>query len=401
MNEKILVLNCGSSTIKFEIYDFATLKEIAGGMVDRIGSDHALMKIRHDGKEDVSVQNLPSHEMALKILLEDEIIEHGIVGDPKQFVAVGHRVAHGGEKHHSPVVITEAVINDLVDCVSLAPLHIPAHLAGIRAVKKTFPEIFQSACFDTGFHHQMPDYAYLYAIPISEYKRHSIRRYGFHGISHGYVCKKTVSILGLKKPYRIITCHLGNGSSICAIKDGKSIDTSMGFTPLEGLVMGTRCGDLDPAVVIYLITRCGMTPQEVDNLLNKSSGLAGLSRVGNDFREIIKGMETGDKNCLLAFSLFCYRLKKYISAYIGALGGVDALVFTAGIGENAPLVREKTLEGLECFNFRLDSVKNFDKAPADRVISSPGSVPVLCLHTDEEFEIASATRREYLKHKAQ
>ena len=319
---KILTINCGSSSIKYKLFEMPQEKLLSSG------------KIEHIGEEGSYVQD---HYSGLKVILEKI----------KSVSAVGHRVVHGAERFQKPVVVDESVIRMIRKCSVIAPLHNPANLAGIKACKRLLPQVKQVAVFDTAFHHTLPDYAYIYGLPYEYYKRLSIRKYGFHGTSHEYVAHEAAKIL--KKPFKklkIITCHLGNGCSIAAIKNGISIDTIMGFTPLEGLVMGTRCGDLDPAVVTYIMLRRGLDIHEMDDILNKSSGLKGISGISNDMRTLYARAKTGDKRARLAIDIFVYRIKKYIGAYTAVMNGCDALVFTAGIGENLKDIRERVCKDM-------------------------------------------------------
>lgn len=319
---KILTINCGSSSIKYKLFEMPQEKLLSNG------------KIEHIGEEGSYVQD---HYSGLKVILEKI----------KYVSAVGHRVVHGAERFQKPVVVDESVIRMIRKCSVIAPLHNPANLAGIKACKRLLPQVRQVAVFDTAFHHTLPDYAYIYGLPYEYYKRLSIRKYGFHGTSHEYVAHEAAKIL--KKPFKklkIITCHLGNGCSIAAIKNGKSIDTSMGFTPLEGLVMGTRCGDLDPAVVTYIMLRRRLDIHEMDDILNKSSGLKGISGISNDMRTLYARAKAGDKRARLAIDIFVYRIKKYIGAYTAVMNGCDALVFTAGIGENLKDIRERVCKDM-------------------------------------------------------
>jgi acetate kinase len=368
---KILVLNCGSSSIKYKLYE--NVEQLADGLIEKIGEKGSKIKNHKQGIE-----------LMLKHLLETKKIRK-----IDEIKAVGHRVVHGGDFSKS-CIINKKIIGILKKFSPLAPLHNPVNLRGIFEMQKILPKIPHVAVFDTAFHQSMPEHAYLYALPYEFYKKYGIRRYGFHGTSHQYVGQRAAVIL--KKPFNklsIITCHLGAGCSMAAVKNGKVIDTSMGFTPLEGLVMGTRAGDIDPGILIYLASRFKMKPDEIDVILNKKSGLAGISGIGKDMRLILKNRQ--NKRCRLALDIFCYRIKKYIAAYAAALGKVDAIVFTAGIGENAPLVRSKSAD-ISCLGIRIDESKN-RKAKEGVISSKDSKVRVLVIPTDEEKMIAAETRK--------
>ncbi|MGC9065724.1 MAG: acetate kinase, partial [Candidatus Ratteibacteria bacterium] len=346
---KILVINCGSSSIKFKLFSMPENMLVATGLIEKIGSPDAIVKYSKDGISINNTQEVPDHNHGLEIiakLLTDPTC--GAVKNLNEIKGVGHRVVHGGEEFTGSMLIDEKVKNKIEEFIPLAPLHNPPNFQGIVAAEKYFPESVQVACFDTAFHTTLPPVAYLYALPYDFYEKYRIRRYGFHGTSHRYVARRFAQILGRHKyGVSLITCHLGNGCSITAVKNGKSIDTSMGFTPLEGLVMGTRSGDIDPGVILYFIENLKMKPSDVNKILNKESGLTGISGVSNDFRSIVESASKGNKMAQLAIEIFSYRVKKYIGAYLAVLGNVDGIVFTAGIGENQPVVREKSLDGLE------------------------------------------------------
>jgi acetate kinase len=325
---------------------------------------------------------------------------HGVIKDKAEIAAVGHRVVHGGEQFSESIMIDSNVLNEIRQLIDLAPLHNPHNLRGINACLKALPDKPQVAVFDTAFHHTIPPKAYYYGIPYVMYKRYHIRRYGFHGPSHYYVAARAAKIIGQpQENLKMITCHLGNGASITAIDRGKSIDTSMGFTPLEGLLMGTRCGDMDPAVILHIMGREELSLHEANTLMNKHSGLTGISNVSSDMREIIEAMDEGHSNAKIAFDMYCYRLKKYIGGYTAAMGGLDSLVFTGGIGENAPLVREKTCEGMEFLGVRLSKDKNWSIKGTEAEISAEDSrVRVLIVPTNEELVIARDTWRLIQSH---
>jgi acetate kinase len=393
-SEKILVINCGSSSIKYKVFLMPQEKTLASGLLEKIGDKKSHLKYLVEGKifqTDISVKN---HIEGLEVVsgyLKDKNL--GIIKDVKEITGVGHRVVHGGEGFNSSVIITEKVLKKIEEYKNLAPLHNPHNLAGIIASSKLFPTSVQVAAFDTAFHTTIPPVAYLYGLPYNFYKDFSIRRYGFHGTSHRYVSRRAAGLMGRNK-YQInaITCHLGNGCSITAVKSGHSVDTSMGFTPLEGLIMGTRSGDIDPGIIFYLAEKMNLDLKQLNNLLNKESGLLGLSGVSNDFRDISQEAAIGNKKAQFSIEIFCYRIKKYIGSYLAVLGKTDAIVFTAGIGENAPLVRKKSLENMENFGIILDDEKNNLSQPKEREISSDNSsIKVFIIPTDEELRIAYDT----------
>ncbi len=392
---KILVLNCGSSSVKYQLLDMATEQQLAKGSVERIGMDSAqLIHVKANAASVREVSPILDHTTAVRRVLS--ILshpEHGVISDVADIIAVGHRVVHGGEMFSSSVVITPAV-KDTIRCLfDLAPLHNPANLLGINAAEAALPGVPQVAVFDTAFHSAMPRMAFLYALPYVLYKRYKVRRYGFHGMSHRYVSERAAQLLGRPaEDLRIITCHLGNGASVAAVKGGHSIDTSMGFTPLEGLVMGTRSGDLDPAALLYIMAKEELGLGEAQAMLNKHSGLQGLSGM-SDMREIEQEMWDGNAKAREAFEIFCYRVRKYIGSYAAALEGVDAVVFTGGIGENSNAVREEVCKGLGYLGVDFDAQAN-SEAPRgqEAEISRPGSrVRVFVIPTNEELVIARDT----------
>ncbi len=394
---KILVLNSGSSSIKFRVYDAeAGLRELARGIVERIGEEVSRIKYRGPRGAIEYETRIADHEEGLRHVLKVlSDPERGIIRDPGEIGGVGHRVVHGGDEISEPTVIDERVEAVIEKFSVMAPLHNPANLMGIRAAKRVFPSAVHVAVFDTAFHQSMPEEAYLYAIPYEYYERYRVRRYGFHGISHMYVAQRAAEILGRPlEELRIITCHLGNGASVAAVKGGRSVETSMGLTPLEGLVMGTRSGDIDPSIFYFLMKWEGLSEDEVYELLNKRSGVLGLSGISNDMRVLEERMLAGDEAAARAIRVYAHRVKKYIGAYIAVLGGVDAIVFTAGVGEKSPIVRRMALEGLEWMGIVLDEEKNRDPAAHGYVISSDESrVAVLALPTNEELVIARETLR--------
>ncbi len=388
---KILVLNCGSSSIKYQLIHTEEQESLCRGLVERIGAVTSIIRQEWKGEKPVKrTLAIDNHEAALKTIMELLLeADNEYLQSLDEIEAVGHRVVHGGETFKDSVLIDEDVEEAIQQAFDIAPLHNPPNLQGIRAAKKHLPGIPHVAVFDTAFHHSIPQHAYLYGIPNRLYRRYKIRRYGFHGTSHYYVSRKYYQMTGREKEgSRIITCHLGNGASITAIKDGLSYDTSMGFTPLEGLVMGTRSGDIDPSILFYLIEKEELSLANVHALLNKHSGLLGLSGYAADMRDLLEEAANGDRRCNEAIDVFCYRAKKYIGAYIASLNGVDAIIFTGGIGENAPQIRSRILDGLDGLGIELDESRN-RVIPEDQIISSDASgVDVLVIPTNEELVIA-------------
>jgi len=391
---KVLVLNCGSSSVKYQFISTEEKKVLAKGLIERIGSSSAILThSRYDGDTIKITGEILDHDIAIEYVIAVLLSKnHGVIKDRNEIEAIGHRVVHGGEDFSGSVLITDKVIQTLKDNIELAPLHNPPNIKGIIACQKHLPGIPQVGVFDTAFHQKMPPKAYLYGIPYLLYKKYKIRRYGFHGTSHFFVSKRVAELMN--QPYeklKIITCHLGNGCSIAAIDRGISIDTSMGFTPLEGLLMGTRCGDLDPSIPLHVMGKEELTLAEVNTMLNKHSGLMGISGVSNDMREIIKSMNEGNERSKYAFEVFCYRIKKYIGAYAAALGGIDAVVFTGGIGENSSEVRKEVLSKLEFLGIELDDEKNLINN-GERIITKDHSkVKVFVIPTNEELVIALDT----------
>ncbi|WP_297896824.1 acetate kinase [Shewanella sp.] len=388
-NKLVLVLNCGSSSLKFAIIDAQTGDDQISGLAECFGLEDSRIKWKINGeKHEAALGAFTAHREAVEF-----IVNKILAGQPElaaQIQAVGHRIVHGGEKFTRSVIIDEHVIKGIEECSSLAPLHNPAHLIGIRAAIASFPKLPQVAVFDTAFHQSMPERAYVYALPYKLYREHGIRRYGMHGTSHLFVSREAAKMLN--KPLaetNVICAHLGNGASVTAVKGGKSVDTSMGLTPLEGLVMGTRCGDIDPSIIYHLVHQLGYTLEEVNNLMNKQSGLLGISELTNDCRGIEEGYADGHKGATLALEIFCYRLAKYIASYTVPLGRLDAVVFTGGIGENSELIREKVLNMLEIFNFHVDSERNkaarFGKKG---IITADNSTVAMVIPTNEEWVIA-------------
>ncbi len=392
----VLVLNAGSSSVKYQVLNAKNRELLAKGVVERIGMSGAVLTHKKVGDKEVRLTGeILDHKMAIEYVLSILLSKnHGVIKDRSEIEAVGHRVVHGGEAFKGSVLINEEVMSEIRRCIDYAPLHNPPNLKGINAAMQLLPGVPQVAVFDTAFHQTMPMHAYLYALPYTLYKRHGIRRYGFHGTSHRYVSDRAAELVGKpKEALRIITCHLGNGASAAAIKYGKSVDTSMGFTPLEGLMMGTRSGDLDPAIILQIMHKEELTPNDATTLLNKHSGLIGVSGISSDMREIEEEYEKNER-AKVAHDIFTYRLRKYIGAYAAAMGGVDVIVFTGGIGENSVMVREHSLQGLEFMGVKLDKAKNEASGQKEREISADDSqVKVWVIPTNEELVIALDTMR--------
>ena len=391
---KILVINCGSSSLKYQLIDMNGEEVLCKGLVERIGIEGS--KIKHDttGKERVIIEEpMANHKVALGLVLNAIIDEnHGAIKSMDEIGAVGHRVVHGGETFASSVVIDDEVMKVLDECIELAPLHNPPNIIGIEACKELMPNTPMVGVFDTAFHQTMEPDNYIYPIPYEYYEKYKIRRYGFHGTSHKYVALRAAEILGKDiKDLNIVTCHLGNGSSVCAVQGGKSMDTSMGFTPLEGLAMGTRSGDIDPAIIPFIMGKENMTFDEVNNMLNKQSGVLGISGVSSDFRDLEIAMEEGNSRAKLALDVFVNRVKKYVGAYVATMCRIDALVFTAGIGENSSYIREKVCEGLECLGIKIDSELNDIRGEEAQLNKDLTSATIFVIPTNEELMIARDT----------
>lgn len=405
---KVLVINSGSSSVKFQLIETdperranRTEKELADGIVEQIGMAESTIHYTNHLKSDVRETALVlEHSAAIeKILHHLTHKEHGVIETTDEIDAVGHRVVHGGEWFSKSTIINEKTLEKIRQCIELAPLHNPPNIRGYEVAQQLLPNIPHVAVFDTAFHQTMPEYAYMYALPYSIYERFDIRRYGFHGTSHYYVAHRLARLAGTPiEKLNIISIHLGNGSSIAAIKAGKSIDTSMGLTPLEGLVMGTRAGDIDPAIVLYLMEKEDLELDQANSLLNKHSGLIGISGLSNDMRTLLKAMEQGNERAKLAIEVYCYRIRKYIGAYAAALGRVDHIVFTAGIGENCPQVRKLACEGLDCIGIKFDNQRNEAPDTSDQIISKERSrVKVWVIPTNEELVIARDTTLRVLE----
>ncbi len=396
----ILVLNCGSSSIKYQLIQISNPKEhrlLAKGQVERIGlTDGVLTHKPADKPKYEFIQSIPDHSVGINLILATLTDEHhGVIGSLSEISAAGHRVAHGGEYFQDSAIVTPTVKQQIEKCFELAPLHNPANFKGILSIERLLPTIPQVAVFDTSFHQTMPRESYLYAIPYKYYEEHRIRRYGFHGTSHKYVAQKACALVGLDfHNSKIITCHIGNGASVTAIRNGKSVDTSMGFTPVDGLMMGTRCGTIDPGVLLYIMEKEGITVQKASDLINKYSGLLGVSGVSSDWRDILAAAKAGNDKAQLAISMFAMRVRRFIGSYVAELEGADLLVFTGGIAENSAMPRTEFCKGLEAMGIVLDPQANDAAVGVDGVISAPEStIKVAMICTDEEFVIASDTYR--------
>ncbi len=392
---KILVINCGSSSLKYQLIDMQTEESLAQGLVERIGIEGSVLTQKVEGREKYIVkQPMSDHKVAIKLVLEALVDgENGVISSMDEISAVGHRVVHGGEKYTKSVIIDAEVKSYIEECFKLAPLHNPANMIGINACEELMPNTPMVAVFDTAFHGTMPEEAYLYALPYELYEKHGIRKYGFHGTSHKYVSQTVSEVMGKDiKDLKIVTCHLGNGASLCAVKNGVSVDTSMGFTPLQGVAMGTRSGDIDPAIVSFLVKEEGLTVDEVTDLLNKKSGVLGISGISSDFRDIEDAAYKEDVyRAKLALKIFEYKVRSTIGAYAAIMGGIDAIVFTAGVGENGPETREACLSGLEFLGVEIDTEANKVRGKV-REISKPGcKVKAFVIPTNEELVIARDT----------
>jgi len=388
---KVLVINCGSSSLKYQLIDMATEESLAQGLVERIGIEGSVLTQKVEG---IVKEQMKDHKDAIRLVLAALVDENnGVIKSMDEISAVGHRVVHGGEKYKESVVINDEVKANIEECFKLAPLHNPANMIGIKACEELMPNTPMVAVFDTAFHGTMPEDAYLYALPYELYEKHGIRKYGFHGTSHKYVSQTCAEVMGKDiKDLKIITCHLGNGASLCAVKNGVSVDTSMGFTPLEGLAMGTRCGNIDPAIVTFLMKEEGLSVDEVNDLLNKKSGVLGISGISSDFRDIEDAaFNKDDRRAKLALKIFEYKIRTTIGAYAAAMGGVDAIVFTAGVGENGPETREKCLEGLEFLGVEIDREANNVRGKVREISKAGCKVKAFVIPTNEELVIARDT----------
>jgi len=390
---KVLVVNCGSSSLKYQLIDSETEKALAVGLCERIGIDGRLNHTPAGGEKVVINDALPNHEVAIQsVLAALTDANHGVIKSLDEIGAVGHRVVHGGEKFASSVVINDEVIAAIEECNDLAPLHNPANLIGINACKTIMPGVPMVAVFDTAFHQTMPKEAYLYGLPYEYYDKYKIRRYGFHGTSHSFVSKRAIDVAGLEpKNSKVIVCHLGNGASISAVKNGESVDTSMGLTPLEGLIMGTRSGDIDPAIIEFIAHKENKSIDDIMTILNKKSGVQGMSGVSSDFRDLQKAADEGNVHAQEAIAVFAYRVAKYVGAYTAAMNGVDAIAFTAGLGENDKVVRKTVCGYLEYLGITLDEEENAKRGFENIITTKDSKVKVLVIPTNEELAIARET----------
>ena len=391
---KVLVLNCGSSSIKYKLFDMEHKAVIAQGGIEKIGLKDSFLKLTlPDGQKKILEKDIPEHTAGVEFILQTlTSAEYGAISSMDEIGAVGHRMVHGGEKFSESVLLTKEVLDAFTACNDLAPLHNPANLKGVHAISAILPNVPQVGVFDTAFHQTMPDYAYMYAVPYALYEKYGVRRYGFHGTSHRYVSKRVCEFLGISpEGKRIITCHIGNGGSITAIKDGKSVDTSMGLTPLEGLMMGTRSGDIDAGAVTYIMEKEGLDAAGMSNLLNKKSGVMGIFGESSDMRDLENAVAAGNPKARLVENMYFYRIKKYIGAYAAALGGVDIIVFTGGVGENQATARWGACEGLEFMGVKLDAEKNKVRGEEAVISTDDSKVKVVVIPTDEELMIASDT----------
>ena len=386
---KILSVNAGSSSLKFQMYEMPEEKVLISGVFERIGIENSFYTIKLNGEKIKKEVVLSNHTDAVKILT-NELLENNIVSDLSEIKAIGHRMVHGGEKYASSVLLTEDVITAVEELSDLAPLHNPANLVGVRAFKEVIPSAVAVGVFDTAFHQTMEEENFLYPVPYEWYKEYGVRKYGFHGTSHKYVSEKMASILG-KEETKIITCHIGNGGSLAAVKNGKCIDTSMGFTPNAGIIMGSRSGDIDASLIPFVMKKTGMNISEIDNALNKKSGLLGISGVSSDSRDIEDGIKSGNDRCKLAQEMYVNKIVKYIAEYYVELGGADAIVFTAGVGENSITTRKQIIDKLACLGIKLDEQRNNVRAEVALISTYDSSVKVYVIPTDEEVMIARDT----------
>ena len=392
---KILVINCGSSSLKYQLIDMETEELMAKGLVERIGIEGSRIKHETIGKEKKTIETpMQDHKRALELVMESLTNEeYGAIKSLDEIDAVGHRVVHGGEDFAQSVIIDEKVLKGIEDNVEIAPLHNPPNIMGIKACQRLLPNVKQVAVFDTAFHQTMPAESYIYALPYEYYEKYKIRRFGFHGTSHKYITNRAAEMLGKDvNEVNLITCHLGNGSSICAVKNGKSIDTSMGFTPLEGLAMGTRCGDLDPAILPFIMEKENLSTDEINTLINKKSGVLGISGVSSDFRDIEAARDEGNKRAKLALDIFEKRVRGYIGSYMTELDHVDAIVFTAGVGENSIEMRESIVNGLKSLGIKIDTERNNVRGEDKLISADDSSIKIFVIPTNEELMIARDTK---------
>lgn len=392
---KILVINCGSSSLKYQLIDMTYEKLLAKGLVERIGIEGSILTQSVEGRDKYIIkQPMESHKDAIKLVLDALVSkENGVITSMKEISAVGHRVVHAGEKYSSSVLINDDVMKALEECIDIAPLHNPPNIIGINACKSLMPNIPMVAVFDTAFHQTIPEEAFIYPLPYEFYKEYGIRKYGFHGTSHKYVSNVAAQMLGKNiEDLKIITCHLGNGASIAAIKNGKSIETSMGFTPLEGIAMGTRSGSIDPSIITFLMKKLDLTIDKVDEIINKKSGVLGISGVSSDFRDIENAAKDNNERAQLALDVFYYKVRKFIGSYMAVMNGVDCIVFTAGLGENSINAREIVCSGLDWFGIKLDKAKNNVRGVATEISTNDSKVKIFVIPTNEELMIARDTK---------
>lgn len=393
---KILVINAGSSSLKFQLLDMENKKILIKGNCERIGMETSFMRYQVPGRKEVIVNKvMNTHKNAIASVLQALLDkDKGVIGSVSEIAGVGHRILHGGEKFHDPVLINDKVMDAIRECIPLGPLHNPANIMGIEGCKTEMPGIPMVAVFDTGFHQTMPKYAYIYPVPYEAYEKYAVRKYGFHGTSHKYVTQRAAEIL--ERPLeelKLISCHLGNGASICAVKYGKCVDTSMGLTPLDGLEMGTRCGTVDPAAVTFLMQKEGMTVAEMDTYLNKKSGLLGVSGISSDMRDLQTAAKEGNKRAELAIRIFCYRVKIYVGSYFAAMNGADAIIFTGGIGENDAVIRAASLDEMDSLGIKIDAEKNGVRGKEVDISAPDAKVRTLVVPTNEELAIANETMK--------
>ena len=386
---KIMSVNAGSSSLKFSLFEMSNEQLIASGYFERVGIEGGFYTIKFNGEKIKEEVEMPNHVVAVEVLL-DRLISLGIISSLDEIDAVGHRVAHGGDKFDKSVVITDSVMEDIRRFAEIAPLHNPANIAGIEAVKKALPNVPMTAVFDTAFHQTMDKLQYIYSIPYEYYEKYGIRKYGFHGTSYSYVSKKLAEVMG-RDDLRAVICHIGSGGSICAVKNGKCVDTSMGYSPLPGIVMGTRSGDVDPSIVTVIMDKEGLNASEVIDVFNKKSGLLGLSGISNDCRDVEDGVKQGNERCKLAIDKFVQSVVDYIAKYYVELGGIDALVFTAGIGENGPEIRRQIVDKLACLGIKIDLEKNNVRGKLTDISADDSNAKVFVIPTDEELMIAKDT----------
>ena len=386
---KIMSINAGSSSLKFSLFEMKTKELIASGLFEKVTIPGSFYTIKYNGEKIYEEIDMPNHTIAVKVLLE-RLVSKGIIKSLEEISAIGHRIVHGGDKYNKSVIITDEVINDIRELSELAPLHNPAHLLGIEAVREVLPNVPMVVVFDTAFHQTMDKVEYMYPLPYSWYEKYKVRKYGFHGTSHCYVSKQLSNLLG-KSEYKAITCHLGSGGSISAIRNGKCIDTSMGFTPLAGIMMGSRCGDIDPSIVTYMAKKENKTADEIIIELNKKSGFLGLTEKYSDFRDVYAGVEAGDEKCKLAFDKYVKTVVNYIAMYYVELEGVDAICFTAGLGENAIPMRKAVAEKLACLGVKLDEEKNNTRGETIKISTDDSTIQLFVVPTNEELMIAEDT----------